>query len=306
MEDRKKSITYSAIIWSAMLIDTHVHTSHSDGLHMPAQVVSDAVSSGVSLLSITDHDCVDAYPEALRLANSAGIKLIPGVEITTRNEQGCNCVHIVGLGIRTDNDVRQVLGRSLKARDDSDRGFLKNLNEYFSRKYPGWEPTQGIKPSVFQNTMANAKRQGIRISEKEVMDIILNPSLWVPIDYEITLDEAVAFIKDWGGVPVLAHPFDFSNDVHVVLDRFLAAGGEAVELCKYRYKARSDVLDGLSTPQLLKKEREMNEWTVAAARRHGLMLTMASDHHDMRRAMGMDPAEYGIDVSWLFEMAESL
>lgn len=287
-----------------MFIDTHVHTTHSDGLHSTGRVIADAASAGISLLSITDHDCVDAYPAALELARSAGMEIIPGVELTTKNEQGCNCIHIVGLGIRTDDGVRRVLRKVVDARDRADQGFLENLNRFFAKKYPGWEPTQGIKPSVFQNTLANASRQGIFISEKEMMDIILNPSLWVPIELETTLNEAVAYIKEWGGVPVLAHPFDFSNDVNVVMGRFLDAGGEAVELCKYRYKARSDALDGLSTPQLLKKEREMNEWTIATAKKYGLSLTMASDHHDPGRAMGMDPAEYGIDVSWLFELAQ--
>lgn len=289
-----------------MFIDTHVHTRHSDGLHSPARVIRDAASAGISLLSITDHDCVDAYPAALKMAKSAGIGLIPGVELTTKNEQGCNCIHIVGLGVRTDGEVRSALKRVLDARDDSDRGFLVNLNAHMANKYPGWEPVEGIKPSVFQNTLAGARRQNIAITEKQLMDIIMDPSLWVPIEYEIALEEAVARIREWGGVPVLAHPFDFSNDVSVVLKRFLAAGGEAVELCKYRYKVRSAALASLSPEELLKKEREMNEWTVAAARKHGLKLTMASDHHDGHRAMGMDPAEYGIDVAWLFEMAETL
>ncbi|HTY90415.1 MAG TPA: PHP domain-containing protein [Methanocella sp.] len=285
-----------------MLIDTHVHTSYSDGRDTPEKVIADAAMAGIGLLSITDHDCVDAYPEAIGLARSAGIRLIPGVELTTKNERGCNCIHIVGLGIRMDAGVRQALKRVVDARDESDKGFLKNLNEYLEKKYPGWEPAEGIKPSVFQNTLANARRQGIAITEKEMMDLILDPSLWAPIEYEITVDEAVDRIKEWGGVPVLAHPFDFSNDASVVLQRFLAAGGEVVELCKYRYKVRSDVLSRLGPGELLKKEREMNEWTVAAARKHGLKLTMASDRHDGHRAMGMDPAEYGIDVSWLEEL----
>jgi hypothetical protein len=289
-----------------MFIDTHVHTSHSDGLHPPEQVIGDAASAGISLLSITDHDCVDAYPAALKMAKSAGVRLIPGVELTTKNDQGCNCIHIVGLGVRTDGEVRSALKRVLDARDDSDRGFLVNLNAHMAKKYPGWEPAEGIKPSVFQNTLVSARRQKIAITEKQLMDIIMDPSLWVPIEYEIALEEAVARIREWGGVPVLAHPFDFSNDVSVVLKRFLAAGGEAVELCKYRYKVRSASLASLSPEELLKKEREMNEWTVVAARKHGLRLTMASDHHDGHRAMGMDPAEYGIDVAWLFEMAETL
>ncbi len=46
----------------------------------------------------------------------------------------------------------------------------------------------------------------------------------------------------------------------------------------------------------------MNLWTLEQARKHGLKLTMASDHHDASRPMGMDPAEYGIDVGWLYEL----
>jgi hypothetical protein len=103
-------------------------------------------------------------------------------------------------------------------------------------------------------------------------------------------------------VPVLAHPFDFSNDASLVLKRFLAAGGEAVELCKYRHKVRSSALSSLDAGELLAKEREMNLWTIARARTHGLKLTMASDHHDATRPMGMDPAEYGIDAGWLYNL----
>ena len=285
-----------------MLIDTHVHTKYSDGLHSVERVIADASASRIGLLSITDHDCVDAYPAASGIAKSFGIRIIPGVELTTRNEQGCNCIHIVGLGVDTGDHVRAALKKVNDARDASERGFLENLNRHFSEKYRGWEPTAGIKPSVFHNTLENAGRQGIYISEKEMMDVILNPELWVPIEYEITLDEAVSSIKEWGGVPVLAHPFDFSNDVSLVMKRFLAAGGEAVELCKYRYKVRSASLSLLGPDELIKKEREMNEWTIAEARMHGLKLTMASDHHDGGRAMGMDPADYGVDVSWLNEL----
>jgi predicted metal-dependent phosphoesterase TrpH len=284
-----------------MLIDTHVHTSFSDGLYGPAHVVSEARSRGIGLLSITDHDCVDAYPEAVRLADSVGIRVVPGVEMTTKYEEGFSCVHIVGLGIDINSDVRRVLRRVADARDDSDRRFLESLNRHFEAKYPGWEPTTSIKPGVFQSMMANARRQGIMISEKELMGVFMKPELWVPIEYEVTLEEAVSYIKEWGGVPVLAHPFDFGNDAGLLLKKFIAAGGEAVELCKYRYKVRDERLGGLSMRGRLDKEREMNEWTASQARRHGLRLTMASDYHGQEE-MGMDPAEYGIDASWLYSL----
>jgi predicted metal-dependent phosphoesterase TrpH len=285
-----------------MLIDTHVHTEYSDGLHDVTRVIGDAASAGVGLLSITDHDCVDAYPAALGLAKGRGIRMIPGVELTTKDEQGCSCIHVVGLGVRIDNGMRRVLGKITRAREAADRVFLENLNRHFEARYGGWKPTAGIKPSVFHNMLANARSQNIRISEKELMDVFLDPGLWAPFEFEITLDEAIAYVKEWGGVSVLAHPFDFSNDVRLVLKRFLVAGGEAVELCKYRYKVRSEALASLSASELLAREREMNEWTIGQAKKHGLRLTMASDHHDERRAMGMDPSEYGIDVSWLDEL----
>jgi len=286
-----------------MLIDTHVHTDYSDGLHPPARVVADASSAGIGLLSITDHDCVDAYPAALNLAKGYGIRMIPGVELTTKDELGCSCIHIVGLGVMADHGVRRVLADITKAREGADRGFLENLNRHFEARYPGWEPVAGTRPSVFLNMLESARRQGIALTEKGLLDVFMDPELWVPIEYEVTVDEAVSYIKEWGGVPVLAHPFDFNNDVRLVFDRFQAAGGEAVELCKYRYKVRSGTLAGLSAAELLASEREMNEWTVREANEHGLRLTMASDHHDGRRAMGMDPAEYGIDVSWLDELS---
>jgi Predicted metal-dependent phosphoesterases (PHP family) len=281
------------------LIDTHIHTSFSDGLETPAEIIDLAVASGISLISITDHDLLNAYPDAIKLGKERGIRVVPGVEITTKDEQGCNCVHIVGLGVTPGKHVSDVLGRIVCARDASNAGFLENFNDYLSNKYPAWQPVRETKPSIFQNAMLTASECGIRMTEKELMDVVLNQDLWVPLDFEITVDEAVRYVKEWGGVPVLAHPFDFSNDAALVLKRFLAAGGEGVELCKYRYKVRSSSLSGLNQDELLAREREMNLWTVDQAKKHGLELTMASDHHDMRRPMGMDPEEYGIDIGWL-------
>lgn len=285
-----------------MLIDTHVHTDLSDGLDDVETVIHDAFLCGIDLMSITDHDCVNAYPGAFSIAEHYDIHLVPGVELTTKDEHGCNCIHIVGLGIETGSKVSSILDKVVKAREDSNKGFLENMNAFLSRKYHGWMPAMETKPSIFYNVMSSATAQGIRLTEKELMDIILDRDLWVPLDFELTLDEAVSYIREWGGVPVLAHPFDFSNDVNLVLKRFLAAGGEAVELCKYRYKVRTSMLADLPAAELMAKEREMNLWTIGQAREHGLKLTMASDHHDGSRAMGMRPEEYGIDITWLYDL----
>lgn len=285
-----------------MLIDTHLHTNLSDGLENPETVVNLASEAGIRLISVTDHDRVRAYPGVIGLGEERGVKVIPGVEMTTMDEPGFTCMHIVGLGIDVCPEAISVLDKVVKAQDEANTGYLDNVNDFLARKHPGWKPVTSIYPSVFMNALQNAKSMGLQISEKEMMDVILNKDLWTPVELELTVDEAVGYIKKWGGVPVLAHPFDFSNDAGIVLKRFLAAGGEAVEVCKYRYKVRSGALSGLGPEELMRQEREMNLWTIEQARNHNLKLTMASDHHDESRTMGMDPTEYGIDVQWLFEL----
>ena len=285
-----------------MLIDTHVHTDCSDGTERPADVVRLAAEGGIGLLSITDHDRMTAYPDVIEAGRRSGVRVVPGVELTTKDEQGCTCVHVVGLGVRPGPEARHMLERLVEAQEEANVVFLENVNDFLAKKYPSWQRMTGTKPSIFVRAMQTAVACGIRVTEKEMIDVILNQDLWGPQTFELTLGEAVAYVKDWGGVPVLAHPFDFSNDAGLVLERFIAAGGEAVELCKYRYKVRSQALSELGPDRLVAAEREMNRWTVAQAVRHGLKLTMASDHHDGRRPMGMDPADYGIDVGWLYDL----
>ena len=97
-----------------MLIDTHVHTNLSDGSRDVGAVIEAAATAGISILSITDHDCVRAYPEAIKLAWAKNIHMVPGVELTTKNEQGCNCIHIAGLGIKAGSKASDVLDKLTK------------------------------------------------------------------------------------------------------------------------------------------------------------------------------------------------
>lgn len=68
---------------SLFMIDTHVHTNLSDGRESPGEVVSLASESHIDLISITDHDRMHAYPEAIEAGRRYGINVVPGVELTT-------------------------------------------------------------------------------------------------------------------------------------------------------------------------------------------------------------------------------
>lgn len=82
--------------------DLHIHTFHSDGVYSPAEVIDRAKNSGIGVISITDHDSVNALPEAIEYGKKKGIEIIPGVEISTdiNNIE----VHLLGYFINYNDD----------------------------------------------------------------------------------------------------------------------------------------------------------------------------------------------------------
>lgn len=74
--------------------ELHVHSTFSDGVQTPEEIVHLAKEANIQVLSITDHDEIGAYKEALPLAEAARIELIPGIELNTDGEAGE--LHILG------------------------------------------------------------------------------------------------------------------------------------------------------------------------------------------------------------------
>ena len=66
-------------LWS---VDLHSHTLFSDGSLTPAELVRLARTNGVRALSVTDHDHVGGIDEALEVGDTAGIEIIPGIELS--------------------------------------------------------------------------------------------------------------------------------------------------------------------------------------------------------------------------------
>jgi len=65
-------------------VDLHIHSNKSsDGDFSPFYIIHLAKENGFRAISISDHDTVAAYPEALKLGEEAGVEVIPSVELTT-------------------------------------------------------------------------------------------------------------------------------------------------------------------------------------------------------------------------------
>jgi predicted metal-dependent phosphoesterase TrpH len=76
------------------LIDLHTHTTASDGLCTPGELVTRATTAGVTVLSVTDHDTLAGCEEAAAACATAGVEFVPGIEVTAIGE-GTD-VHVLG------------------------------------------------------------------------------------------------------------------------------------------------------------------------------------------------------------------
>jgi predicted metal-dependent phosphoesterase TrpH len=65
------------------LIDLHAHTTASDGRCTPQELIDRASAKGITTLAVTDHDTMAAHPQASAAAAAAGLRFIPGIEITS-------------------------------------------------------------------------------------------------------------------------------------------------------------------------------------------------------------------------------
>ncbi len=76
------------------MIDLHLHTTASDGRLSPADLVARVAAAGITTMSVTDHDTVAGLAVAGAAASAAGIRLVPGIEITSVADR--RDVHMLG------------------------------------------------------------------------------------------------------------------------------------------------------------------------------------------------------------------
>lgn len=82
--------------------DLHCHTTCSDGTVTPEEIILLAAKIGLRGLSITDHDTVSAYEQAVPAAEKAGIELISGVEFSASHRD--ISVHILAYAFSLSNE----------------------------------------------------------------------------------------------------------------------------------------------------------------------------------------------------------
>lgn len=247
-------------------IDLHCHSTVSDGLLTPTQLVEHAAARGVDILALTDHDDVSGLAEARAMAAERNITLINGVEISV--DWRGQTLHIVGLGIDPEHpDLARGLssirnGRMVRARNiatqldkigihGSFEGASRNAGEghllgrmHFARFLVQQGHARDVK-AVFKKYLVKGKPG-------------YAPHQWAP------LSDAVGWIRASGGRAVIAHPGRYKlsrKAMDELLEEFRALGGEAIE-----------VITGSHTP-------EQSMQFARHSQRLGLLASRGSDFH---------------------------
>ncbi|MDR2399747.1 MAG: PHP domain-containing protein [Endomicrobium sp.] len=110
----------------------HIHTSFSDGIFTPKEVVEYALKMNLSAISITDHDSIDAIDEAFSFALYKDIEIIPGIELScdVEPESGKSEMHILGYFIDYKSEhLKKTLNVFKQARYDRAIKIFDKLQE---------------------------------------------------------------------------------------------------------------------------------------------------------------------------------
>ena len=114
------------------MIDLHSHTNESDGTFTPGELVDLAMERGVEALAISDHDTFAGFDQALPLAQSRGLELVCGIELSTRVPgTRVRTVHLLGYFLHQPPtaDFRKWLDELIEGRRDRNQRLITSLRE---------------------------------------------------------------------------------------------------------------------------------------------------------------------------------
>ena len=215
-------------------IDLHIHTTESDGTCTPAEVVHYAKKNGLRAIAITDHDTAAGFRAAAAEGERIGLEVIPGIEISTTF---FGPVHILGYYIDPSSaELEQVLDWVLRDRDERNRTIARRMK------------ADGL-PVDYEDMRA---RFGSAIGRPHFAEILVELGLAKDVKdafdrfvekgrryYEprhfLSLERALWIIGRSGGIPVLAHPFQYRlNDTRLreLIEHAKKYGLKGIE-CRY-------------------------------------------------------------------------
>lgn len=240
--------------------DLHTHTTASDGLMSPQEVVRWASVKRLKAVGITDHDTVNGIAPAIEASARYGVEVVPGIELSTLYEE--EEIHILGYYIDYKAgwflDTLKKIQNSRFERAERIVGKLQDLGmEITLEQVKNIAEDGAIGRPHIARAMIN---KGYIANIKDAFKGYIGKGGPAYVDrYKLDCGEAIEMIKKLGGISVLAHPGLVKSKEYI--GRILDLGIDGIEA--YHSKHDEDTV----------------RYALAIARSRKLLVTGGSDCH---------------------------
>ncbi|MCL2320873.1 MAG: PHP domain-containing protein [Oscillospiraceae bacterium] len=245
--------------------DFHIHTVYSDGTHTPKEILEYVKSSKLQYFSITDHDNVHAVEEVLKIIKDKNIKFIPGIELSTYNND--ESIHVLGY-FKDENyknkDFLNKLEEIRNFRVNRASEIVSKLNFYFDIKIDFnrlKEISKGViaRPHIAQCII----EAGYPYTYESIFKTILNKKSPAYVDTKaISTIDGIKLLKNYNAVVFLAHPKIYKKNK---LKDLLALG-----------------FDGFEAIYPLNKIEETLEY-IKLAKHENMVISAGTDFHSIKK-----------------------
>jgi len=265
--------------------DLHCHTTASDGLLSPKELIHLAAELGLKGIGITDHDTIQGWKEAEEAGAYYNILVLRGIELNT--DWLGKEVHILGyeLDSSSDNFTNKLKSLS-KAREQRMLEILERLTtlgiEIRDDEVRQLAKGDSIgRPHIAQALMERGFIRNIQEGFERYIGV--GAPAYVP-RYKLTTEEGIKLIRRAGGIPVLAHPG--MQHIEEEIPAWVEVGLQGIEVLHSGHKP-NDVI----------RYR-------AIAQQYNLLMTGGSDFHGEAIKPGVELGRWGVSLGVLQEILE--
>lgn len=220
------------------MIDIHTHTNYSDGSSTVSELLEEAQTKGLTLLSITDHNTIAAYHELANpeIRNKFSGSIIPGVEITTTYNG--ETIEVLGYGFDL-NKMQKLLKENVLTFENKqlkEFDLIKNQYRKIGVKFDAtaikFDPkTQSSRAAFVEEIKKHPENnrfflypESLKTTRSFTRNEVYNPKSPLYVDESSlfpTLEETVEMIHDADGIAFLAHPFAYSKNIPEALTELI-------------------------------------------------------------------------------------
>lgn len=268
--------------------DLHLHTTYSDGHLTPAQLVKKAHSEGVKVLAVTDHDTIAGWEPTRAAAETHGLTVIPGVELSVTVDG--REVHLLGYGFDPEHEgLKRHLRAFIDARFERAASMVGRLQELgIAITMDDVQPEGVATPALGRPHVARALVEGGHVeTHDQAFEEYLGRGQSVFVGKpDVPAADALAMLHDAGGIGVLAHPGHWTPTA--TLRALVDAGLDGLEI---RHPSHDDML---------------RSYYARLAGSYGLLQTGGSDYHGRPDRSQSTPGRWGLSKAEWSHLRERL